>query len=164
MSIDLRDVRPGDERALARFFPNVPVDDRTFFKEDITDPAAVAERWISDKMSVRWLACEGAAVVAFAALTPGVERMSHVGELRVVVAAHARNRGVGRLVARLTLAHAVKRGFRKVTIDIAAENAIAIRMFQELGFHAEALLRDQLLDSGGLFHDVVVLAHAADEQ
>jgi RimJ/RimL family protein N-acetyltransferase len=62
------------------------------------------------------------------------------------------------------LLEAVQHGFRKVTVDIAAGSEGAIRMFQELGFQGEALLRDHLCDPDGQLHDIVVLAHAVDEQ
>ncbi len=37
-------------------------------------------------------------------------------------------------------------------------------MFGELGFQPEALLRDHLCDPDGELHDIVVLAHAVDDQ
>jgi L-amino acid N-acyltransferase YncA len=165
MTTDVREMRREDADALARFFTDVPADDRTFFKEDITDARAVAARWIADERSVRRLAFDDDGdVIAFAALSPGVERTSHVADLRLVVAARARGHGIGRTMARGMLLEAVKHGFRKVTVDIAAENEAAIRMFRELGFQPEALLRDQLCDPGGELHDIVVLAHAVDAQ
>jgi ribosomal protein S18 acetylase RimI-like enzyme len=164
MNIDVREMRPEDAQALRRFFVDVPGDDRTFFKEDISDAQAVADRWIADHRSIRRVSVDDGAVVAFAALSPGVERISHVADLRLVVARGARGRGLGRAVARHMLLEAVEQGFKKVTVDIATENEGAIRMFQELGFQPEALLRDHLCDPSGELHDLVVLAHVVDEQ
>jgi ribosomal protein S18 acetylase RimI-like enzyme len=164
MNIDLREMRPDDAGALRQFFADLPVDDRTFLKEDISDARAVAARWIADDTSIRRLSFDDGAVVAFAALSPGVERMSHVADLRLVVAGSARGRGLGRAVARRMVLEAVQQGFKKVTVDVAAENEGAIRMFQEIGFQPEALLRDHLCDPSGELHDLVVLAHAVDEQ
>ena len=165
MTAELRELRPEDADALRAFFTDVPSDDRTFFKEDISDAARAAERWIAEQRSVRRLAFEeDGAVVAFAALSPGVERTSHVADLRLVVARQARGQGLGRALARRMLLEAVEHGFTKVTVDIASENEGAIRMFRELGFQPEALLRDQLCDPNGRLHDIVVLAHAVDQQ
>lgn len=164
MNIDIREMRPDDAQALRRFFDDVPADDRTFFKEDISDAQAVADRWIADHRSIRRISFEDGAVVAFAALSPGVERMSHVADLRLVVAGRTRGRGLGRAFARHMLVEAVDHSFKKVTVDIAAENEGAIRMFQELGFQPEALLRDHLCDPSGELHDLVVLAHVVDDQ
>ena len=90
--------------------------------------------------------------------------MSHVADLRLVVAAHARGRGLGRLVARQMFLEAVAHGFKKITVDLASDSDGAIRMFTDLGFRPEALLLDRLRDSDGKLHDLVVLAHAVDEQ
>jgi L-amino acid N-acyltransferase YncA len=164
VTADVREVRPEDAEALGEFFAAVPAEDRTFFKEDIGDPRAFADRWISDERSVRRLAVDDGTVVAFAALSPGVERSGHVADLRLVVAARARGQGLGRALARRMLLEALSHAFRKVTVDIAADNEGAIRMFRDLGFQPEALLRDQLCDPDGQLHDLVVLAHAVDEQ
>jgi hypothetical protein len=37
-------------------------------------------------------------------------------------------------------------------------------MFQELGFEAEALLRDHVRDRSGDVHDLLVLSHLAGER
>jgi L-amino acid N-acyltransferase YncA len=164
VTADVREMRREDVDALCRFFAEVPADDRTFFKEDIADAKAVAERWVADERSVRRLAFDDdGAVVGFATLSPGVERTSHVADLRLVVAANARGQGLGRSLARGMLLEAVQHGFRKVTVDIAADHDAAIRMFRELGFQPEALLRDHLCDPNGELHDLAVLAHGVDE-
>jgi L-amino acid N-acyltransferase YncA len=165
MTTDPRELRPEDAEALRRFFADVPTRDRTFFKEDIGDPRAFAERWIAERGSVRVVAFDrDGAIVAFAALSPGPGRMSHVADLRLVVAARSRGQGLGRTLARRMLLEAVEHGFRKVTVDIAADNSGAVRMFIDLGFQPEALLRDHLCDPDGELHDLVVVAHAVDEQ
>jgi len=69
MTAELRELRPEDSDALRGFFADVPSDDRTFFKEDISDAARAGERWIAEQRSVRRLSFEGdGAVVAFHAV------------------------------------------------------------------------------------------------
>jgi len=163
MSVPTRPLGPGDTEALHEFFADVPAEDRTFFKADVTDPA-VAQGWVTDRRSLRRLSVdENGCVVAFAALTPGVERTRHVADLTLVVRARARGRGLGRALAREMLLEAVRSDIKKVTVDIASESTGAIAMFQDLGFVPEALLRDHLCDPNGDLHDVVVLAHAVDD-
>jgi ribosomal protein S18 acetylase RimI-like enzyme len=165
MTAHLRELRAEDAGPLRHFFADVPDDDRTFFKVDISNPARVVERWMADKQSVRRAALDDdGAVLGFATLSPGVERMSHVADLRLVVARQARGQGLGRALARAMLLEAVRHGFRKVTVDIATGNQGAIAMFRGLGFQPEALLHDQLRDANGEMHDIVVLAHLVEEQ
>jgi len=163
MNVDVRDLVPEDVAALHEFFAGVPSDDRTFFKEDVTDPA-VAERWVRDRRSVRRLAFDDdGCIVAFAALLPGVEGSRHVAEMVLVVAGRARRQGLGRSLARGMLIEALEHGFRKVMVETVADNIAAVEMFQKIGFEPEALLRDHLCSPDGQVHDIVLLAHAVDE-
>jgi L-amino acid N-acyltransferase YncA len=163
MNVDVRDLAPEDVAALHEFFATVPPEDRTFFKEDVTDPA-VAERWVSDRRCVRRLALDDdGSIVAFAALLPGVEGSRHVAEMVLVVAGRARRQGLGRALARGMLIEALEHEFTKVMVETVADNVAAVQMFQKIGFEAEALLRDHLRSADGEMHDIVLLAHAADE-
>lgn len=163
MTTTIRELADADQHALHRFLSEVPAEDRSFFKEDVTEPF-VAERWLRDTSSLRLVAVDGAGeIVAFAALTPGVARTSHVGDLRVVVAARARRQGLARELTRRMLVDAVRRGLRKITLEVAATQTAIIEMFRRLGFEPEALLRDQLCDASGELQDLVVLAHMVDD-
>jgi|tagenome__1003787_1003787.scaffolds.fasta_scaffold20150846_2 L-amino acid N-acyltransferase YncA len=158
-----RELTVTDAERLQRFLSEVPAADRSFFKEDVTDPA-VTDRWVSDERSLRLVVLdESERVLAFAALSPGLARTSHVGDLRVVVAADARGAGLGRTLTQRMLAEAVRRGLRKVTVEVAATQTAVIQMFRRLGFEPEALLCDQLCDASGDLQDLVVLAHMVDD-
>lgn len=164
MSVQVRELTAEDTDALHAFFAGMPAEDRTFFWEDVTDPA-VAATWAGDPRRIRRGAVDDDGnVVAFAALVPGVDWSSHVAEVVLVVAAAARRHGLGRALAQAMLIDAVERGFAKVTITIAADNPGAITMFQGIGFEGEALLRDHLRSpEDGALRDLVILAHMVDE-
>jgi L-amino acid N-acyltransferase YncA len=165
VNTQVRELTAEDAPALREFFLALTAEDRTFFYEDVTDPA-VADAWASDNRRLRRCACgEDRRVVAFTALQPGVEWSSHVAELVLVVAPDARRQGLGRKLAQGMLLEALEHGFRKVTIAIPADNEGAIQMFRTLGFEGEALLRDQLCSpEDNQLRDLVVLAHMVDEQ
>lgn len=146
---------------LRSFFPGIPEEDHAFFKEDITDERVV-ERLAGH--GVVKVAVEHGATLAFASLSAGLGRSSHVADLRLVVAPDARRRGIGRALARQLLLEAISQGFLKITVDVPVANEAAIRMFVELGFEPEALLRGHLLDAHGGLVDVVVLSHFVEEQ
>ena len=159
-----RELTASDGERLQLFLSEVPADDRSFLKEDLTDPA-VTDRWLHDERSLRLVVVndDGERVLAFAALSPGLARTSHVGDLRVVVAADARGAGLGRSLTRRMLGEAVRRGLRKVTVEVAATQTAVIEMFRRVGFEPEALLCDQLCDAFGELQDIVVLAHMVDD-
>ena len=161
--MEVRELTADDAPALREFFLAMSGEDRTFFFQDVEDPA-VAESWASDERRVRRAACQDGRIVGFAALQPGVDWSSHVADLVLVVAPDARRTGLGRTLARGMLMEAVERGFKKVSVLIAADNEGAIAMFQKLGFDGEALLRDHLRSpEDGSLKDMVVLAHLVDD-
>lgn len=152
-----------DVEALLTFFAAVPEHERTFFKEDVLDRAAV-EGWLADERGRRAVACEDGAVVGYAAVVPLGGWSDHVGELRLVVAPDHRRGGVGRALARWAVLEAVDAGLRKLVVEVVAEQEGAVGMFQHLGFQAEGLLRDHVRDRDGALRDLVVLAHPVADQ
>lgn len=162
MTVDIRPYESADADLVRDFFLAVPEDDRSFFKEDVTDPQVIAQRVAGDGVVRLAVGAEG--LVGFASLSPGVARASHVADLRLVVAASARRQGLGRRLAQEILVEALHHGFLKVTVDVAADNQPAIDMFRQLGFDPEGLLRGQLRDGRGQLRDVVALAHLVEDQ
>jgi GNAT superfamily N-acetyltransferase len=158
-----RELEWRDEDALRRFFQAIPAPDHAFFKEDIEDPA-VLRRWVDDERGIRIVAVDDDGdIAAIAAVWPGIGRSSHVGDLRLVVAAGQRRQGLGRRMARLALAEALRRGIWKISVEVVSTQQGTIDMFLGLGFVPEALLRDQLCSPDGRTDDVVLLSHLADE-
>lgn len=162
MNVDIRPYESTDAEQVRAFFLAVPERDRAFFKEDVTDPHVITQRVAGD--GVVLLAVDGREVVAFASLSPGVARASHVADLRLVVADAARGQGLGRHLAQEILVEALHHGFLKVTVDVAADNQSTIEMFRRLGFDPEGLLRGHLRDGHGRLRDVVLLAHLVEDQ
>ena len=48
---------------------------------------------------------------------------------------------------------------RKIMVAVAADKEGDIAMFSSIGFRPEALLEDQIFDSHGRLHDMVLLSH-----
>lgn len=164
MNPEIRELSEADASALHDFFTHMPPEDRSFFFWDVDDPA-VTEQWTGDgrRLSRAMFDGEGA-IVAFAALSPGADWSGHVASLVLAVAPEQRRRGLGKTMARAMLVEALERGYSKVTVMIAAENEGPIKMFREIGFEGEGLLRDHLRSpEDGSLHDVMLLAHLAEE-
>jgi RimJ/RimL family protein N-acetyltransferase len=163
VSVEIRPLERTDEEALREFFAALPPGDRGFLKEDGREPA-VLRRWIDDERGLRLVAVdERPGLAAVCEIWPGIGRSSHVGDVRLVVADDRRRQGVGGLVARRALVDALRRGMSKLTVEVVASEQGTIDMFQQLGFTPEALLRDHLRDPDGELHDVLLLAHIADD-
>lgn len=164
MTHEVRELTSEDVPALREFFASMPEEDRTFFYQDVDNPAVI-EAWASDERRIRrCIVDDDGRLLALAALQPGVDWTSHVADLLLLVDPTARRQQLGRTLARRMLIEALEHGLKKVSVLIAADNEGGIDMFRKLGFEGEALLRDQLMDpKDGTTRDAVVLAHLADD-
>jgi ribosomal protein S18 acetylase RimI-like enzyme len=161
-AIDVSRLRPSDVDGVWAFFRRMPDQDRTFVKEPVDDLATV-QRWVGETGAVRLVATVSDLVVGYAVVRSGVGWSSHVGELRLVVDADERRKGIGHRLARHALAAAIDAGLTKVVVEVAASQDSTIALFNNLGFHAEALLEDHVRDRNGVFSDLIVLATRVDE-
>jgi ribosomal protein S18 acetylase RimI-like enzyme len=149
--------------ALLRFFRGLPEGDRTFIKEDVTDPGTVRAWTTGDARGRRWIVLDGDEVAGYVAVLPLAGWSDHVGEIRLVVAPDRRGSGLGRQLARHALVAAVDGGLAKVVVEVVADQGPAVALFSGLGFTGEALLRDQIRDRDGNLRDLMVLAHHVGE-
>ena len=160
--MEIRPIEPSDEPALIRFFERIPDSDRTFLKEDVSDPA-VLEAWASPG-AARSIAVDGDDVVGSVAVVPLHGWSSHVGEVRLVVDPARRGQGIGRALAQRAVLDALELGLAKVVVDVIADQTALIAMFRSLGFEPEALLTDHVRVRSGELRDLLVLAHSVDQQ
>ena len=159
--MEIRSLEPGNEEAVTRFLQRVPEGDRTFFKEDVSDPEVVAA-W-SRPGAGRSIAVDGDTVLGSVALVPLTGWSSHVAELRVVVDPDHRGRGLGRALTRHAVLEALDLGLKKIVVEVVADQAAAVAMFRALGFDPEALLKDHVRDQSGAFRDLMILSHSVDD-
>jgi ribosomal protein S18 acetylase RimI-like enzyme len=161
--MEIRPIEAGDEPALSRFFERIPESDRTFFKEDVTDPR-VLEDWVAPGAGRTIAVDDGGTVAGALAVMRLVGWSSHVGEVRLVVDPDHRGRGIGRLLARQAVLEAVDMGLGKLVVEVISDQGALISMFRSLGFEPEALLTDHVRDRTGQTRDLIVLANSVDEQ
>ncbi len=150
--------------ALLRFFAGLPEGDRTFIREDVTDPEVV-RGWVAGSPGVdRWVAVDdGGEVLGYVAVLRLPGWSDHVGEVRLVVSPASRGSGLGRELARHAVVHALEAGLTKLVVEVVADQAPALALFTGLGFTGEALLVDHIRDRDGNLRDLMVLAHHVGE-
>ncbi|HEY3486208.1 MAG TPA: GNAT family N-acetyltransferase [Ilumatobacteraceae bacterium] len=159
--LDIRPIDATDAERLRTFFAGVPEGDRTFFREDVLEPATI-ERWLADASSRRLVAVDGDEIAGYAAVLPGVGWSQHVGEVRLVVGPAHRGRGLGRALARAALLGVGDLGLTKLVVEVVADDDPTVNMFTTLGFEAEGLLRDHVRSRAGEVHDLLILSHFVD--
>lgn len=160
--MEIRQLEVADRAAVERFVGRVPDADRTFFKEDVA-AAEVVEAWTRPG-AARAIAVEGAEVVGYVAVVPLHGWSSHVGEVRLIVDPGHRGRGIGRALARRAVLEAVALDLRKMVVEVVADQEPTVGMFRSLGFDPEALLTDHVRDRSGSLRDLLILAHAVEDQ
>jgi ribosomal protein S18 acetylase RimI-like enzyme len=160
--MEIRPIHPSDDAALAWFLQRIPEADRTFLKEDVTDPEVVV-RW-SHPGDARSISVEDGEVVGYVAVVPLHGWSSHVGEVRIVVDPDQRGHGIGGALARRAVLDALDLGLAKLVVEVIADQEALIGMFRGLGFEPEALLTDHVRDRSGELRDLMVLANTVEEQ
>ena len=157
----LRPLAHGDAEEVLTFARSLPVHDLMFLRRDITKPETV-EHWLEE-------VDRGLALVVIAEIDgrmAGYGMLSlndldwsrHLAELRVLVHPDFRETGLGRAMIREVFALAVNRGVEKVIARMTLDQTAARSLFQELGFRPEALHENEVKDRDGKLHDVLRMA------
>ena len=161
-TLQLARLQPDDAQALAAFAAALPAHDLLFLRRDISQPKVIAA-WMQAIAEGRLhsLAVREAGVLVgcSAIVVDALSWSRHVGELRVLVAPAWRGKGLGRVLIQQCFAQALDLGLDKLVAQMTADQVAAIAVFEELGFRAEALLRDQVKDRDGQLHDLALLSH-----
>lgn len=150
------------EAAVLAFAQSLPTHDLLFLRRDITQPKVLAA-WIAQLEAgeiVSLVASSGDEILGCTAVVRDEHSWSpHLGELRVLVGPAGRDRGLGRVLIQESFLIALGLGLEKLTAQMTADQTSAIAVFEEMGFQAEALLRDHVRDQAGEKHDIVILSH-----
>jgi len=161
-SFDVRWMKAGDGARLLAFARSLDEDDLLFMRMDLTRQDAVDDfvRQIEEGSRVALIAERDGKMVAYGSLNRRPANWQrHLGEIRTVVSKTERGSGLGRFLAEQMFATARDMGLTKIVAQMAREQDGARRMFQRLGFVAEALLADWIQDRDGKQHDLVLMSY-----
>jgi L-amino acid N-acyltransferase YncA len=151
-----------DREKFLQFTQGLPEHDLLFLRIDITDPDVV-DVWLDNvdlERIITVIAEREGKIYGYGSLHMANARWSeHVGELRVLIDESMRGKGLGRALTDTIFAQALERGIEKMVAQMTIDQKGAIATFEELGFKAEALLRDHVKDRNGEKHDLLVYSH-----
>lgn len=164
--IAFRMMTPDDGDLVMTFARSLPAESHMFTRWDITHESGIKE-WIRNLKMGRTktvLALDGDALVGYGSLHHNqLFWTRHHGELRVMVGEEARGEGLGRLLVRELFHIGQELELTRFVVHIASDQPRVRHMFEELGFHAEALLADWLMDRQGATSDLIIMSlQAAD--
>ena len=162
---ELRLMNAADADAALAFAKLLPPHDRLFLQRDIRNPKVVGA-WLEQiergTITSILAMAEGKIHGCAAIVRDALSWSPHVSEMRIVVSQSARGGGLGRLLAQDAFAFAVSTGVEKLIARMTPDQRGAIAVFEEMGFRAEALLRDYVRDADGTTHDIVILSLEVD--
>ena len=160
--IKLRLMTADDKDAVLAFARSLPEDDLLFLSFDITQESFV-EHWIRRINSGAWFTILVEAddrLVGHGSLMRTEQIWSrHLGEIILLLSPEVRGKGLGNILAGEIFAKAGELNLQKIVARMAAEQKGAIQVFEKLGFVAEALLTDYVIDRNNRTHDLIAMSY-----
>jgi RimJ/RimL family protein N-acetyltransferase len=160
VAIRLMTAEDGDE--LLAFARSLPERDLLFLSIDITRPEVI-EGWmqhIEAGRSFTVMAEVDGKLIGHATLyLSELTWTRHMGEIQLLISPKHRGGGLGTMLANEVFALAQDLGLQKIVARMAADQRGALQVFERLGFKAEALLTDFVIDREGRTHDLIVMSH-----
>ncbi len=161
-TITLRLMQPSDRDAVLAFAQALPADDLLFLPLDITHPKVV-DGWmrsIGSGRTMTVIAEEANRLIGMGTLVRSETMWArHLGNMRLLVSTNARGIGLGGVLANEVFRLAQEIGYQKIVAQMAAAERSAVAVFEKLGFRAEALMTDYVMDREGRTHDLIVMSY-----
>lgn len=158
----VRPMTAEDAARLQRFFLRLPEEDRLFLEDDVTRPDFV-ERLQNQQQSEEALTLVAEAegeIVGYGTLyRPRFGWSTHVGRVRSAVAKSWQRQGLGTAILRELVKKAQVLAVDKLVAEVVEDQTGALRAFEKLGFHREAVLVGHVKDITGKKRNLVILAN-----
>lgn len=160
--ITIRLMTPEDGDELLAFARSLPERDLLFLSIDITRPEVI-EGWMRHIEQGRTFTvmaeADGKLVGHGTLYISELTWTRHMGEIQLLINPVYRGGGLGHILANEVFALAQDLGLQKIIARMAADQKGALQVFERLGFKAEALLADFVMDREGRTHDLIVMSH-----
>ena len=163
--ITLKPMSVTDRKAIKALAKKLPEEDLLFLTIDLTQDEAI-DGWlknIENGSSTALLAYADDQLVGYASVhRESAPWTRKVGEIRVNIAPSMRSQGLGRLLISHIFDICRSLDLTKILARMTAEQKGAQTAFTKLGFVAEAMLADFIVDHKGLSHDLVMMTFDVD--
>ena len=84
------------------------------------------------------------------------KRLSHVGEIGIVVAKSYWGRGIGRVLIERVVEHARENSIEKISLKVLDTNKRAVELYEKIGFVREGLLKDEVKIGKNYYNYIVM--------
>ncbi|MFP3870374.1 MAG: N-acetyltransferase family protein [Syntrophobacteria bacterium] len=160
----LRPLAKTDKARLTDFFGAVPLEDRLYLRDNVTDRTLIA-RWVDNLDFDRVLpivAVYREEIIGDIILERCcLEWKRHLGNVRILVSRKFQNKGLGRTLIREMNTVASELGLEKLTVEIPVNPSTlgAIKAFSYCGFQRVAMLDGLVKDQQGRYSSLLVMIH-----
>jgi len=156
----IRAMKREDLEGSLAFFRALSEEDRLSLRGDLTTRESIEARIREMEAGTmkRLVAVADETIVADGALELshfGWER--HIAEMRLIVATPYQHKGLGTLMAGALYDVAASAGIEEIVVKMMANQTAALRIFHNLGFRQEVVLRDYVKDTKGTRNDLVLM-------
>ena len=105
--------------------------------------------------AAQFVALDGDVVVAWADIFPSwADAVAHCGNLGMGVLPQYRGRGLGKRLLLACIAKAQAKGITRIALQARADNDVAIKLYEAVGFKHEAKIRNAMRFDGVYFEAV----------
>lgn len=159
--IEVSVLSSSDEEPLMKFMNDLPPDERTRFRHDVTNPAVIHE-WthvIDLKNVVPLIARHENEIIANWSLHHKEHGWTrHHSNIRGIVAPKWRGYGLATLMVHELLAIAGQMEIENLVIQLIGSQKKELEKYQTVGFEVAAVLQNWIKDFQGRYHDMVILS------
>jgi len=166
----IRAAVPSDARRLCEFRRQTLVETEFLlqgpedWRDDEDEERDLIERFAADPGSALLVACQGGAVIGMCSVVAGaLERNRHVGQVGIAVLRRFWRLGVARALMLRALRWAVRdaQQLHKLSLQVHRNNEGARRLYEDLSFEYEGVLRDEARWQGE-FVDLLAMGRVLD--
>jgi len=160
-SVIVREMTISDEARMVEFFQGLPLEDRLFLRNDVSQPEVVHHFVRDTEDQVLNLVAEvDGKIIASATLERGLYGWTrHVGEVRLVVARPWQRCGLAKVLLRHLVRAAPTAGIEIIKGQVAGGKVGAQKALEAMGFRKEATLRRHVKDVAGRKRDLLILTN-----
>lgn len=152
----IRPLVPSDRQALLDFFLPVPLEERKFFRHNVSDPQIVsawAENVNYDDV-FPLIALIGERIVGEATLHFNTGPARHRAEMRIFLAKDLKRRGLGTRFIQGIIEVARKRNIYLLEVQVVSDLVEVTKAFQKAGFEIACNMEDYFMLPDGDLRDV----------
>ena len=161
----VRHIVDGDGDLLLEYAQSLPLHDLLYMRRNLSTKEGI-DKWfraVSGGYTYAFAAVHKGKIVGYSSINlTGLDWSSHVADIRVSVAPNVREFGLGRILVREAFKLAVTLGIEIVRASMTPDQKGARALFEELGFKNEAILKDNVKDLDGVYHDMLLMAVNVD--